>query len=298
MVGARAKILITGSKGQLGSELKQYFASTHSVAGFDRINLDITDRERTLSVITREKPDIVFHCAAWTNVDGCELNSEKAMNVNAGGAKAVAEACRNIGALIVYFSTDYVFDGAKGSPYVETDAPHPLSVYGKSKLAGEEAVRAVSSDHLIIRTSWIYGAYGKNFVETMLKLATGQLAAPSAGQPTLPIRVVDDQIGCPTWTFSIAKQLALILEKRLRGTIHVASGGEVSWFRLADEIFRHRKQNILIEAITSEELARPAPRPRYSVMANQRLTEARCNIMSHYLESLHSFLDARLEHLV
>jgi dTDP-4-dehydrorhamnose reductase len=268
------------------------------VVSLGRNDLDITNREKTMAVIDREKPSIVLHCAAWTNVDGCELDPEKAINVNAGGTRIVAEACREHSALMVYFSTDYVFDGAKTAPYVETDTPNPQSVYGKSKLAGEEGVRSILADYIIMRTSWLYGAYGRNFVETMLKFASGQKAAPLAGQPAVPIKVVNDQIGCPTWTSDIARQVGLIIEKRLRGTIHVASRGEVSWFGLADEIFKYRKLDVLMEAITSETLARPAPRPRYSVMANQRLSQAGCNIMPHYRDSLHTFLGAHLEHLV
>lgn len=283
-------ILITGSRGQLGCELMKTLSRRGPVLGATRIDLDITDGAAVLAYLKLVKPSVVIHCAAWTDVDACEREADRAMLVNADGCRNVANACQSIGAAMVYFSTDYVFDGNKTVPYVEDDPPNPLSVYGKSKLAGEEAVRNLTDRHVIIRISWVYGAHGTNFIKTMLGLGRKQLEAVKAGLRYDPLRVVDDQIGCPTWAVDIAAQTEMLISRQVTGTFHVAAEGAVTWYGLARELFSSLGMNVELRPCTTEELARPAPRPRYSVMENRRLIDAGCNIMPAYDESLRKFL--------
>lgn len=286
-----AKILVTGSGGQLGSQIVGHFASMSEVVATGRSQLDITDPAQARTTIDKLRPSIVIHCAAWTDVDECERDPQRAMQVNAEGTTNVANACKACGALMVYISTDYVFDGVKTAPYVETDKPNPLSVYGKSKSAGEQAIQLILSDYVIMRTSWVYGLKGRNFVRTILRLANQQVTDRQNGRPIKPIRVVDDQIGCPTWTADIARQLEVILKNGVFGIVHSASSGQVSWYQFAREIFERLRLEVLVAPCTTEELARPAPRPRYSVMENKRLIDAGLNIMPPFRDSLSSFLD-------
>ncbi len=286
-----AKILVTGSGGQLGSEIVGHFASMSEVVATGRSQLDITDPAQARTTIDKLRPSIVIHCAAWTDVDECERDLQKAMRVNAYGTANVATACKACRTLMVYISTDYVFDGTKKEPYVETDRPSPLSAYGKSKLAGEEAVQSILADYVILRTSWVYGSSGRNFVQSIMRMGKQQLADKREGRQVIPIRVVTDQIGCPTRTVDIAKQLEVILDSKMRGMLHAVDGGQVSWYQFTREIFERLQLEVLVEPCTTEELARPAPRPRYSALENRRLIDAGLNIMPTYRDSLYTFLD-------
>lgn len=284
-------ILITGSQGQLGSELMKTLSRRGPVIGANHGDLDVTNAKSVMAYLRTTKPATVIHCAAWTDVDACEGDPDRAMAVNAEGCRIVAEGCRDIGAVMVYYSTDYVFDGLKSTPYVEEDLPAPLSIYGRSKLAGEEAVRSLVTEHIIARISWMYGGTGRNFIKSILEKGRHQLDDLSADRTVTPLRVVSDQIGCPTWAVDIANQTEILLSRRLRGTFHASSAGSVSWYQLAKEVFEYLRMNVLVEPCTTEELARPASRPRYSVMENRRLQNAGCDIMPPYRESLHRFLD-------
>jgi dTDP-4-dehydrorhamnose reductase len=251
------RIVITGATGQLGMELMRALALHGEVIGTDVSDLDVTDSgcpEKLASL----QPDWVVHAAAATDVDRCEGEPERTMAVNAGGTRRVAEGCRRVGAGLVYVSTDFVFDGRKGTPYVEEDSPAPLNVYAWSKLEGERATRELASPWVIVRSAWLFGTRGKNFVTTILEKAT-------AGER---LRVVDDQVGCPTYAADLADALGLLLTRRLTGLYHVTNSGFCSRYEFARQILRLAGVTAPLDRISSEELKRPARRPAYAVLEN------------------------------
>jgi dTDP-4-dehydrorhamnose reductase len=253
-------ILVVGGNGMLGRDMLALLGD--AARGVDIDEIDITSLESTERVLRTLKPDTVINCAAYTDVDGCEANVEKAMQVNGEGVAHLAMASREIGARLVHISTDYVFDGGKGSPYVEDDAPCPLGVYGESKLAGEMNA-AFNPDHLVVRTQWLYGLHGKNFVETMLRLALekDQLA------------VVDDQIGSPTWTVDLALAIQALVKSGQRGIYHAANSGFCSWNEFAQAIFQESGLSVKVNGMTTDELNRPARRPLYSTLDCSKLEQ-------------------------
>jgi dTDP-4-dehydrorhamnose reductase len=253
-------ILVVGSKGMLGRDMMALLSG--SARGVDIDEIDITSLESTERIIRTLKPETVINCAAYTDVDGCETNIETAMQVNCEGVAHLAMATREIGARLVHISTDYVFDGGKGSPYVEDDAPCPLGVYGESKLAGEMNA-AFNPDHLIVRTQWLYGLYGKNFVETMLRLAFEKDE----------LSVVDDQIGSPTWTVDLAHAILALLNTGHRGIYHAANSGFCSWNGFAQAIFQEAGLSVKVSSMTTDELNRPARRPLYSTLDCSKLEQ-------------------------
>jgi dTDP-4-dehydrorhamnose reductase len=239
----------------------------HEAIALDRAALDVTDEAAVALAFSREPPDAVINCAAWTDVDGAEANRDQAYAVNAGGAGHVARAAAHGAIPLVHVSTDYVFDGVPpqgetGSPraYLESDPTGPRSVYGESKLAGEAEVLAASPRHAVVRSSWLFGVDGHNFVATMLRLAT-------EGET---VRVVDDQIGCPTWTGHLAPALIGLLERGVGGLAHLAGAGHVSWNGFAKETFRQAELDCRVDRATSAEMARPAPRPAWSALESER----------------------------
>lgn len=246
-------ILVVGAKGMLGRDLMELLGDR--AMGVDIDEIDITSIESVFKVVSELKPRVVINCAAYTDVDGCETNIEKAMEVNGEGVAYLAMACRENGALLVQVSTDYVFDGGKGSPYQEYDAVNPLSVYGESKLAGEMNASSCP-EHLIVRTQWLYGLHGKNFVETMLRL----------GAEKDRLTVVDDQIGSPTWTVDLAKAIIALVDKGCRGIYHAANRDFCSWNSFAKAIFEESGLSVAVDPMTTEELNRPARRPLYSTL--------------------------------
>ena len=221
--------------------------------GLTRAELDVTNRAAVTEALSGAT---VINCAAYTDVDGAESDPERAHAVNADGARNVAEAA----ARVVYVSTDYVFDGSKTGPYVESDPVNPLSAYGRSKLAGERATLTASPQSLIVRTSWLFGAGGGNFVATMLRL----------GEERDELRVVDDQVGCPTFTGHLADALVALAEGHGHGFLHVAGSGSCSWFEFARAIFERAGMDVDVRPCTTEEFPRPAPRPANSVLASDR----------------------------
>ena len=254
-------ILVVGANGMLGRDVMALLGDR--AHGVDVADIDITSLESVLSVIGNLKPVVVINCAAYTDVDGCESNVETAMAVNGEGVAHLAMACRDCGALLVQVSTDYIFDGGKGTPYVEDDAPCPLSVYGESKLAGE--MNAVfSPEHLIVRTQWLYGLHGKNFVETMLRL----------GAEKEEVTVVDDQIGSPTWTVDLAWAIIALIDKGCRGIYHAANAEYCSWNGFAKAIFEEAGLSVDVKPMTTSELNRPARRPLYSTLECSKLIGA------------------------
>ena len=276
------RIVLTGADGQLGVELVPTLSVHGEVIGTTIADLDVTDHDCADRIATLA-PDWVVHAAAATDVDGCEREAERGMAVNAEGTRRVAEGCRRAGAGLVYLSTDYVFDGRKGAPYTEGDAPAPLNAYGRSKLEGERAVRSLASRWLIVRTAWLYGTHGKNFVKTILEKVKAREA----------LRVVDDQVGSPTYAADLAGAVALLLSRGRTGVFHVTNNGSCSWYDFALEILRLAgADSTCLSRITSEELNRPARRPAYSVLENSAWKAAGLPPLRPWPEALADMLDA------
>lgn len=251
------KVLVTGAGGMLGHDVVSAAElANHDVVGLDRSDLDITDPRAVARAMRRERPQGVINCAAWTNVDLAENEPEAAARVNTEGARHVAAAASEHGAAVVHVSTDYSFDGTKGEPYLETDPVGPVSVYGKTKLAGEVEVGACNPRHFVVRSSWLFGVNGGNFVETMLRL----------GEDQTEVMVVRDQVGCPTYTAHLAEGLVRLLDTDAYGVHHMAADGGCSWYDFAVEIFDRAGVDCRVLSCTSEEYPRPAPRPAYSVL--------------------------------
>jgi dTDP-4-dehydrorhamnose reductase len=239
----------------------------HEMLAIDLPELDITDPVAVDAYFERNRPDAAINCAAWTDVDGAESHPDAARAVNAVGAGALAAAAARFSAALLHVSTDYVFtgeaplDGAgEPRPYVESDPTGPLSVYGKTKLEGELEVLAASPRHTVVRSAWLFGVNGRNFADTMLKLASARDS----------VQVVDDQIGSPTWTGHLAPALLGLLEREVGGLVHLAAAGAVSWNGFAKEIFRQAELDCRVEEATSAQMARPAPRPAWSALESER----------------------------
>jgi dTDP-4-dehydrorhamnose reductase len=255
------KLLVTGAGGMLGRDVMLAAGNAgHEVIGFGHTELDIADEAAVGAKIEAEHPDVVINCAAWTDVDGAEQAEEAATRVNGAGAGSVAAAAASVGASVVYVGSDYVFDGGKGEPYVETDQTAPLSAYGRSKLAGEEATRAANKRHFIVRSAWLFGTGGPNFVETMLRLAADH------GE----VLVVRDQVGSPTYTWHLAYGIVRLIEGVEFGIHHMAAAGACSWYEFAREIFEQASVECKVMSATTEMLGRPAPRPAYSALRSER----------------------------
>jgi len=255
------KVLVTGAGGMLGRDVVLAAGNAgHDVVGFGHTELDVGDESVVGAKIELERPDVVINCAAWTDVDGAEEAEEVALAVNGAGAGHVAAAAAAVDASVVYVSSDYVFDGAKGAPYVETDETAPLSAYGRTKLAGEEATAAANKRHFVVRSSWLFGIGGSNFVETMLRLAATQNE----------VLVVRDQVGSPTYTWHLAYGIVRLIEGVEFGIHHMAAAGSCSWYEFAREIFEQAEVECRVLSATTEMLGRPAPRPPYSALTSQR----------------------------
>ena len=287
---ATNRIVITGANGQLGSDLNSYFKADGDVVGLTRHTMDITNRPRVREQILRLEPRIVLHTAAFTDVDACQGDESLAMRVNAEGTDNVASACAEAGARMIFYSTDYVFDGGKSSAYIETDSPNPQTVYGRSKLAGEQAVSAALSNYLIMRVAWVYGEHGRNFVKTIVSRAMTNVGGSTAGIILPPLQIVDDQIGNPTWTVDIVRQTETLAGSDLTGIVHATSEGEVSWYRFACDIFSMLELDVEVIPCRTEDYPRPAPRPHRSALENARLKEAGLNVMRSYRVALADFI--------
>ena len=259
---AQGKVVVLGAGGMLASDLIPVLRERVATAGGEllawiRDDLDVTDRETVLEKIERARPSAVINCAAYTDVDGCESNRDKAMSVNADGPGYIAEACHSTEAMLIHYSTDFIFDGSSTWPYETNDIPNPLSVYGKSKFLGARAVCASKCQSVIIRTSWLYGLHGRNFVEAIL-------AKAKKGEP---LQVVTDQVGRPTYTEDLCEATVRLLDADARGIIHFANSGHCSWHEFAVEIVRQAGLAVAVKTLSSAELGRPAKRPAYSVLA-------------------------------
>jgi dTDP-4-dehydrorhamnose reductase len=280
------RIEVIGSRGQLGRELMRTLAgSPHRASGHDVESVDIRDPDSVAALLDREQPDAVINCAAWTRVDAAETEEVAASGINADGPRVLAEACRDRGLLLCHLSTDYVFDGTATQPIDETATPNPQSAYGRGKLAGEEAVRAVLPSHQIVRTAWLYGQEGPNFVLTMLRLA-GERGV---------LRVVADQWGSPTWTGHLAPALVRLVERGVPGTYHLTNSGTTSWQGFAQAIVEEAGLDVPVEAISSSEYPTPAPRPAYSVLANRAWLELGEPPLPDWRVGLRAYLHERAE---
>jgi dTDP-4-dehydrorhamnose reductase len=217
--------------------------------------------------------------------------------INAEGTENIARACREVGAKLIYYSTDYVFDGAKSSPYVESDPTNPQTHYGRGKLEGEKKVASLLDDYVILRIAWLYGHVGKNFVRTMVQLGFRQMQQSRQGEIITPLKVVDDQLGNPCWTHEVARQTRAVLANNLTGVYHATSEGETSWYGFVRMIFEKLNMPVKVRPCTTEEFPRPAPRPKRSSLENKRLKEAGLNVMRPWDIALAEFLDQRGESL-
>jgi len=254
----------------------------HGVVACDHAGLDVTDAEAVRARLEAERPDAVVNCAAYTNVDGAEEEREAAFRLNGEAPGIVSGAAASVGAKVVHLSSDYVFDGRKGEPYVESDAPAPLSAYGASKLAGEAPTAAANPRHFVVRSAWLFGLGGRNFVDTMLRLARER------GE----VRVVDDQVGSPTFCGDLAAALVELVAGEAYGVHHIAGGGACSWAELAAEALRRAGADCRVVPVTTAEFPRPAARPACSALRSERADAPR---LRPWQEGLGAYLAARAE---
>ena len=284
------RVALIGSNGQLGSDIVRLWSSS-DLAGEELVclthaDMDVRDVTLVRSILMGVQPTLVINTAAYHRVDDCERTPMEAFEVNAIAVKHLAEACRDLGASLMHFSTDYVFGGDKTTPYREDDLRRPVSAYGISKMAGEDFLRYTLPDgHILVRCSGLYGVAGAsgkggNFVETMLRLA----------REGRPLRVVEDQVLCPTYTLDLAETLLQIIARGGRGTFHVSNAGECSWFEFASEIFELLNLQPDLTPVTSEEFASPARRPAYSVLDNARLRDLDIEQPRPWREALQGYL--------
>lgn len=284
---SKMRVLVTGSAGQLGQDLVLLLQKQgHEVLGCDRAEMDITDLDQCIEIISGFRPDAVIHCAAHTAVDAAETDIDAAYVINATGSRNVALAAERAGAKLVYISTDYVFDGMGTQPYHEYDNTDPKSIYGKSKRAGEILVQSLSSKFFIVRTSWVYGKYGNNFVKTMLKL----------GQEKPLLQVVNDQTGSPTYTVDLANFLLELIQTEKYGVYHASNSEFCTWYEFTQAIFAEAEELLglkftaKLEPCATEQFPRPAPRPRYSVMEHLSIRTNGFQDIRPWREGLRDFL--------
>jgi dTDP-4-dehydrorhamnose reductase len=284
------KVAVVGGNGQLGSDVVSAFVAVgDSVESLTHADIEIAERESASAVLAKLQPEVIVNTAAMHHVEKCEQEPAKAYLINGIGARNLAHTANDLGALLVHVSTDYVFDGSKGSPYHEADAPLPLNVYGNTKLAGEYYVRSIAKRHQVLRTSGIYGTAscrakgGLNFVETMLKIAREK------GK----VRVVDDESISPTFTAEIADQIVVLSRTDLDGLFHATAEGSCSWFEFAREIFDRTGTKVLLEAASPGEFPAKVPRPKYSVLENSALKSHGLNRFRPWQEGLQQYLNSR-----
>lgn len=277
------RILITGAQGQLGKALQEALAGEELILK-DLPDFDLTDPTCEEQIRTA-RPDVILHVGAYTNVDGAEREPDRAKAVNVQGTAFVARAAEDLKARLIYVSTDYVFDGRKTSPYTEDDTPCPLNVYGMSKYEGEQAALKLCRNTLVIRTAWLYGATGNNFVKTIMRLA---------GEKPL-LEVVADQRGCPTYADDLAQAMKKLLVSDVQGLCHATNSGDCTWHEFAEAIVRQMGMPTIVRPITTAQAGRPAKRPAYSVLSQDRLARI-CGPLPHWRDALGRFMK-HLPHL-
>lgn len=274
------KIMIIGSEGMLGHDLVEILSAENEVCTTTIDTLDITDIEKTIKTVKENNPDVLVHAAAFTDVDGSESNPDLAYKVNALGTRNVAVACKEANCTMVYICTDYVFDGTNTSPYYEYDQTKPLGVYGKTKHAGEVYIRDILNKFYIVRTSWLYGYNGPNFVTTMLNLA----------KTNDNISVVNDQIGSPTYTKDLANAIEILIKRPSYGIYHITNSEHCSWYDFAKEIFRLAGVDVDLKPVSTAEYPRPAPRPKFSVLENYNWKMEEYPEIRSYKEALTEYM--------
>ncbi|MGE7853169.1 dTDP-4-dehydrorhamnose reductase [Bacillus paramycoides] len=275
------KVLVTGAKGQLGQDVvKLLEEQTWEVLGVGREELNITDEKQVSEKVLLIQPDIIIHTAAYTQVDQAESDEEAAFKVNAEGTKYLAQAAEAVGAKFCYVSTDYVFDGTKNVPYKADDQTNPQTVYGKSKLVGEQYTQEYCSKNYIVRTSWVFGLYGNNFVKTMLRLA----------EEKKELGIVHDQVGSPTYTTDLARFIINLVQTEKYGVYHGSNSGVCSWYEFAKEIFEQSNIEIVVNPLTTEDFPRPAARPKYSVLDKGMIEQNGFESFPDWKEALKDFL--------
>ena len=284
------KVLVTGANGQLGRALVSQFSDLYEVVGITRKDADITDKIEISRVISSHRPQYVLHTAAFTNVDRCEIESEKAALVNSIGTENVALACKAVNAKLVYFSTDFVFDGTKSRAYLETDRTNPVNTYGRSKLEGESKCLSSRVDTVIIRIGWIYSDNGSNFLKKILAAAKKKVETARATGEKPCLKVVSDQIGTPTWAKDIAAQTKKLIERNVSGIYHIASFPEVLRFEFARVILATMLPDVTIEPCSSSEFETEAKRPLRSSLCCEKLESENLNMMRPWKDSLDEFL--------
>lgn len=286
------KILLTGARGLLGRDCCEVFRRHHEVLAVGRQDLDITDPAQVDAAVSRFRPEAIVNCAAFTRVDLCETERDQAVRGNITGPRNLALSAARQGALLVYISSDYVFNGQKPppSPYLEDDPTGPLSWYGHTKLEGERAVQDSGARHLIVRTSWLYGRHGPNFLKKILQMAL----SPQITE----LKVVDDQFGSPTWSYRLALQLARLLEAGGQGIYHASAVGYCTWFELARHFLASLGVTKNLKPCPTTDYPTPAARPRNSILGNRRLEEAGLNVMRPWQEDVDEFVAAYKEELV
>ena len=252
------KILVTGAQGMLGTDLVKVLSTKHEMLPFSHGQLDITDRDATISALKSLRPDIIINCAAYTKVDSAEEERDRAFLINGVGAQNVATSCEEKGIPVCHVSTDYVFDGTKQTPYTPFDNTGPINTYGESKLAGEKYIQWITNRFYIVRTSWLYGKKGHNFVNTVLRLS----------RERDEIKIVHDQTGSPTWTVSLSAAIGRLIETGAFGIYHVTddTGGGISWYDFAQEIIASIGSDVKVEPVRTEDYPTAARRPRNSVL--------------------------------
>ncbi len=277
----KRRMLVTGANGLLGREIADLFREEYDLRATDVSECDVTNPDDCGSAIGGFKPEVVVHCAAYTAVDRAESEEERAFAVNRGGTRNVARECRKTGALLVTFGSDYIFDGESDRPYEEGDAARPLSAYGRSKLAAEDAAIAETADHLIVRSQWLYGPHGRNFVFAILdKARRGE-----------PLRVVSDQKGCPTYARDLAASVKRLLDAGARGTFHFSNGGEATWHEFAAFVLACARPGAAsLEPVLSSELAYPARRPAYSVLGKEKYRRLTGDVPRRWEDAASEFL--------
>jgi len=277
------RILITGSNGQLGYDCTRLLTARHDLIPFSSRDLDISDGSAVEAAMRATRPEVVLNCAAFTKVDACETETELAAAVNTRGPQYLAEALARHGGHLIHISTDYVFDGHKPLPgaYTEEDTPAPLSQYGKTKLAGEEAIRTRLPNAAIVRTAWVYGLHGQNFLKKILHLVV-KVQPPR-------LKIVHDQYGSPTWSWRLARQLDRLIEVRATGLYHATAEGFCTWYELARYFLECMGLAYPLEPCTTAEFPTPAPRPANSILENRRLQAAGLNVMRPWQEDVAEF---------
>jgi len=279
------KILLTGSRGILGRAFLKISSGVHQVISYEIEDMDITDERDVIEKIGKVAPECIVNCAAYTDVDGSESNRDQAFSVNASGVRNLASACRDIEGLMVHISTDYIFDGLKGTPYKEDDPPNPINSYGASKLEGERLLGQIlpRERYILVRSQWLYGEGGRNFVDTIL----------SRAKENENLKVVDDQFGSPTWSHDLASAICSLLDSNGRGVYHVVNTGIVNWYEFARTILQLAGISCKVSPQSSSDVNRPARRPPYSAFDCSKFEKTTGMKLRHWSGALRDYLSQR-----